>query len=89
MDRSCWTKKPSKIVSELEIFPHKGAKVAPQKNMIFLSLQTSLLCIVGELGDGGSMAVAVGVSNIWHNLGRASPLLNVSIQQENKLYGLN
>ena len=30
-----------------------------------LSWQTSLLCIVGELAGGGSVAVAVGVSERW------------------------
>ena len=32
---------------------------------IFGSLQTSLLCIMGELVGGGSVTVAVGVSNRW------------------------
>ena len=30
---------------------------------LFRSLQTSLLCILGELAGGGSVAVAVSVSN--------------------------
>ena len=30
---------------------------------IFCSLQKSTLCIVGELAEGGSVAVAVGVSD--------------------------
>ena len=30
---------------------------------VFWSLQTNLLCIVGELAGGGSVAVAVGVSD--------------------------
>ena len=33
------------------------------KNQIFGSLQTSLLCIMGKLAGGGSMAVALGVSD--------------------------
>ena len=32
-----------------------------EKNWVFGSLQTSLLCIVRELAGGGSVAVAVGV----------------------------
>ena len=32
----------------------------------FGSLQTSLLCIVGDLAGGGSVAVAVGISYTWH-----------------------
>ena len=31
---------------------------------VFRSLQISLLCIMGELAGGGSVAVAVGVSDI-------------------------
>ena len=31
--------------------------------LIFGSLQTTLLCIMGELAGGGSVAVAVGVSD--------------------------
>ena len=34
-------------------------------NWVFGSLQTSLLCIMGELAGGGSLAVAVGVDR-WH-----------------------
>ena len=33
------------------------------KKWVFGSLQTSLLCRVGELAGGGSVAVAVGVSD--------------------------
>ena len=36
------------------------------KFLVFGSLQTSLLCIVGELAGGGSVTVAVGVSDRWH-----------------------
>ena len=32
----------------------------------YLSWRTSLLCIVGELAWGGSLAVAVGVGDMWH-----------------------
>ena len=32
--------------------------------VIFGSLQTSRLCIMGELAGGGSLAVAFGVNNI-------------------------
>ena len=32
----------------------------------FGSLQTSILCIMRELARGGSVAVAVGVSDRWH-----------------------
>ena len=34
--------------------------------VVFGSLQTSLLCIMGESAGEGSVAVAVGVSDRWH-----------------------
>ena len=34
-----------------------------EQNIFLPSLQTSLLCIMGELPGGGSVAVAVGVSD--------------------------
>ena len=41
----------------------KGAKIPPPKTLIFVcqSLRTSLLCIVGQLAEGGSVAVAIVV----------------------------
>ena len=36
-----------------------------KKKMICGSLQTILLCLVGELAKGGSVSVAVGVSDMW------------------------
>ena len=32
----------------------------------FLCLQTSLLCIMGELAGGGSMAKAIDIRDMWH-----------------------
>ena len=55
----------SKVVSEFVNIAQKGAKIALQKKkkvyIVFWSTQTSPLCIVGELAEGGSVAVAVGV----------------------------
>ena len=39
-------------------------KLPVEKNLIFGSLQTILLCIVLELAGGGSVAVAVGISDM-------------------------
>ena len=36
---------------------------------VFGPLETSLLCIMGELAEGGSVAVAVGVSERCHAIG--------------------
>ena len=35
-----------------------------QERIVLGSLQTTLLCIVGELAGGGSVSVAVGVSDM-------------------------
>ena len=55
----------SKVGSEFAISAQKWASITPQKkvDLVCWSLQTSLLRIVGELAEGGSMAVAVGVSD--------------------------
>ena len=42
------------------------------------SLQTSLLCTVGELAEEGSLAVAIGISDSWHVTGdrwRVTPIM--------------
>ena len=36
-----------------------------KKNLVLGSLLTSLLCIMGELAWGGSVAVSVGISDRW------------------------
>ena len=57
------------MLSELAMFAQKGAKIALQSKVDFLffkSLQTSLLCIVGELAEGESVAVAGGVCDMGH-----------------------
>ena len=41
-----------------------GLKLAQGKKLIFWSFQTILLCIVRGLARGGSVAVAVDVSDI-------------------------
>ena len=46
------------VVSEFATLAQKGSPMSPQS---LWSLQTILLCIVGELVGGGSGAVAVGV----------------------------
>ena len=59
----------AKWCQNLQLWLRKGAKIAPQKKSrfcVFWSLQRSLLCIVGELAEGGSVAVAVGVSDTSH-----------------------
>ena len=52
------------MVSKFEIFTLKEGKIAPwiKVDLFVWVLQTSLLCIVGELAWGGSAVVAVG----WH-----------------------
>ena len=49
------------LVSESSILAKKCSKIDQR---MFWSLQTILLCIVGEIAGGGSMAVAEGVSDM-------------------------
>ena len=53
------------MVSELAIFAEKLSKITPPKKVIIGSLQTILLCIVGELAGGGFAVVAVNVGSKW------------------------
>ena len=52
------------MVSEFAILAQTWSIIASEKKLIFGSLQTMLLCIVGELAAGGSVAAAVGVSDM-------------------------
>ena len=47
----------------LHFWLEKGQKLPSGKKLIFWSSETILLCIVGEVAGGGSVAMAVGVSN--------------------------
>ena len=53
-----------KVVSEFAILVRKWSQNALQKKLIIGSLQTILLCIIGELAGRGSVAVAVGASDM-------------------------
>ena len=55
-------------LAELAILAQKWSKIALKK-LIFGSLRTILLWIVGELAGVGSGAVAVGVSDMWNMTG--------------------
>ena len=61
--RGCLTKK-SNAGNGLRSRFFLNIKIVLQKKLYFESFQTMLLCILGELAEGGSVAVAVGVSDM-------------------------
>ena len=57
-----WSKSISLILANYRLFfPQKFLTLFKDNNLKWLSLQTSLLCKVGELARRGSLAVAVTV----------------------------
>ena len=74
---SLWAQKPIKIIKIIvtkakwyqyfQFYLKRGLKWPSRKKVFFLfccwSFLTILLCIVGELAEGGSVAVAVGVND--------------------------
>ena len=52
------------MVLHIEILAQKWLTINPQK-LFFGSSWIILLCVVWELAAGGSVVVAVGVSNMW------------------------
>ena len=52
-----------KVVSKLAIFSLRWSRTALQ--IFFVSLQTIPLCMVGDFAGGWSVAVVVGISDMW------------------------
>ena len=59
-----WKVMKEECSQNLQLWLRNGLKLPRGKKLIAWSLQTILLCIVGELAGGGSMPVAVGVSGL-------------------------
>ena len=63
--RDFWSKSSMLILVHLYMFIFWVLVISGilKESWVFGYLRTSLLCIVGELAGGGSVAVAVGVSD--------------------------
>ena len=48
-----------------QLWLRKGLKLAPGIKVICWSSRNILLCIMGQLAGGGTMALAVGFSDMW------------------------
>ena len=60
----------SKVVSEFETFDQKGQACPVEKSRFFLVFANKpIVYLVGELADGRSVAVAVGISDMLYVTG--------------------
>ena len=57
------------VLGRIIFFQSSKMFFSVEKNGVFGFLQSTPLCIVGELAGGGSAAVAVGIKDRWHVLG--------------------